>query len=99
MAHGEERTHADTRGRATALAFVMVAFCALILMAFLFLVTGPYVFYAAAIVVGLGLFAGLHYVLWGRSMDASVARERAELQAKEEEEQRRAQRPGWERRF
>jgi hypothetical protein len=39
---------------------------------FLIVITGGFFFYVLAVMVGFGLFAYLHYLLWGRSLSQDV---------------------------
>ncbi|MCS6977597.1 MAG: hypothetical protein NZM31_11395 [Gemmatales bacterium] len=67
------------RGRGAFLALVLGSLAGLAGLIFLVFVTNG--FFAWVILIGLGitLFMGLHYILWGRSFEQSVAAERAAL--------------------
>lgn len=49
---------------------------------FAFLLLGPLFVQGVSIVLALSLLAGLHYLLWGRSLNQEVAGEREEEQAR-----------------
>lgn len=82
------------------------AFLALMLTVFLgvgsavllIFVTGGFFFWVILISAGLGLFACLHYLLWGWLMEQSVRGERERLQREEQEPGPSSPSPG-ERRF
>src|SRR5436305_1434027 len=86
--HDAPTPRADTnRGRTTALAaFVLLGLLALASILFLDFATGGFFGLFAVVCLGLSLFGGLHYLLWGRGMDRATAAERAALLAKDGEE-------------
>ncbi len=50
------------------LTYVFVFIVGLLALGFLFLLFGQTFVVAVVVLVGLSMFAGLHYVLWGRAM-------------------------------
>ena len=51
---------------------------------FLIVITQGAILLVPVAIVGLGLFAGLHYLLWGRSMSKATEGERAEVEHERE---------------
>jgi uncharacterized membrane protein len=77
--------HSDyQRQRATfmAVSFTIIALFVIVVL-FIFL-TGGFLLYLLAAVLGLSLLGGLHYILWGRAYSESVAWEREEMEAQEQ---------------
>lgn len=72
-------------GRGSFLAFLLGGLVGLTGLVFLVFVTNG--FFAWVILIGLGMagYTGLHYVLWGRSFERSIAAERAALLENDEE--------------
>jgi cyanate permease len=76
---------ASDGGRGAFLALVLGGLAGLTGLVFLVFVTNG--FFAWVILIGLGiaLFMGLHYILWGKSFEQSIAAERAALLESEED--------------
>ena len=75
---------AGRRGTWVALALLGVLGLASIL--FLNFATGGFFALFVVVCLGLSLFGGLHYLLWGRGMDRATAAEREALLAKDRDE-------------
>ncbi len=82
--------------RETFLAVILTFFMGLGAVIFLIFASGGFFFWVILISAGLGLLISLHYLLWGRMMDASVQAERDQLEQGAEEEPSPTP---WERRF
>jgi hypothetical protein len=83
--------------RETFLAMILLVFLGLGTAVFLIFVSGGFFFWVILVSAGLGLLIALHYLVWGRFMDASVQEERDRLE--HEAEQESSPEPPWERRF
>jgi len=95
----ETPPHAST-GRETFLAVLLSLLLGGAFVLFLNFATGGFILYAIAISLAMALFGLLHYFLWGRSFLRDIARERRELELRDQaEEELRALRRPWERRF
>ncbi len=90
----------QSHGRETFLVALLILFMGGGLLLFLILASGGFFGWVVIIALALGLFAGLHYLLWGRRFSEEVQREREALEAHEQPEPwETATRPPWERRF
>jgi dipeptide/tripeptide permease len=85
-------------GREAFLAIVLSVFVGTAAVVFLIYVSGGFFAWVILGAIGMGLFAGLHYFLWGRSYSESVAQERADVEAENSDDNADPSQP-WERRF
>jgi hypothetical protein len=98
--HDDEPHHEHSPGRSTFLAVVLTVFVGGGIIIFLIFITGGFFLDVMFIVGGLLLLGLVHYFLWGRGMERSVAGEREELELKREvEDSEDPDRAPWERRF
>ena len=76
--------------RDTYLTIVLCIFVGLPVFVFLNILTGGLFLWLLMAAVGIGIFAGFHYLLWGRSFSRETAgeREEEELRTQLEAEQR-----------
>lgn len=95
--HGDDQ---ESRRRATFLAVVLTLFFGGGIVIFLIFITGGFILDVLFIIGGLAALGLVHYFLWGRGLERSVAGEREELELQREaEKEEDAARPPWERRF
>ena len=96
-AHNEER---ESRGRSTFVAVVLTLFFGGGIVIFLIFITGGFILDVLLIVGGVVALGLLHYFLWGRGLERSVAGEREELELQREaEDWEDPSRAPWERKF
>jgi hypothetical protein len=69
----------QTSSGASFLGLVLGSLVGLSGLVFLVFVTNGFFAWVVLIAVGIACFIGLHYLLWGRSFEHSIAVERAEL--------------------
>jgi len=72
-------------GREAFLAIVLCGLVGIMGLVFLVFVTNGLFAWVVLIAIGMALFGGLHYLIWGRRFEESIAAERAALLAAEEE--------------
>jgi hypothetical protein len=70
----------------TFLTIFLTGIAALGFLTFLIVISGGFFFYVLAAMAGIGVFALLHYLLWGYSFSEEVAGEREEEEARERAE-------------
>jgi hypothetical protein len=67
-----------TRQRATFLGILLTTMISTAFLALLFIACGGLTLYILIVPIGMSIFAFLHYLWWGRSLDHQVAGEREE---------------------
>ncbi len=65
-----------TANRQACLSVMLATLFAVFLMFMAFLVTGGAIIYVLPVIIGLGLFGWMHYLLWGKAMNEETAEER-----------------------
>ena len=93
MVHGEEmpkaeapKAHGDAmpkaqQDRSTALAVMLGLVMGLGFLGFFWLIAPDFFIICVVVIGGISLYAGLHYLLWGKAMMQETAAERATLAA------------------
>ena len=75
-----DRPHPARQRHSNALTYIVVGIVGLGVAGFFFLLFGSQFILAAAIFLGVGLLAGIHYLTWGRAMTEQAKKDaKAEL--------------------
>jgi hypothetical protein len=83
-------TDADPSGRGSALTLMLTTMLGFFCLFVLILMSGGFFFWVLVVALAIGAFGTLHYLMWGKALDESVAGEREEEQLRE-----RAQADEW----